>query len=113
MQENMEEKHIEKTAFSVNYGKYEYVRLPFGLKNAPSIFQRVMDDVLRDHIGKICYVYIDDIIIFRKKKTLEDHFGNLKIIIGTWKAFIEEHDYEMRYKHGKANVVADALSKFK
>lgn len=77
----MQEKDIEKTAFSVNNGKYEYVRLPFGLKNAPSIFQRVMDDVLRDHIGKICYVYIDDIIIF--SKTLEEHFRNLKIIFET------------------------------
>lgn len=84
MQENMEEKHIEKTAFSVNYGKYEYVRLPFGLKNAPSIFQRVMDDVLRDHIGKICYVYIDDIIIFRKKNIrrsfweFKNHYWNME-----------------------------------
>lgn len=58
----MSEKDIEKTAFSINNGKFEFVRMPFGLKNAPSIFQRVMDDVLREHIGKICHVYIDDII---------------------------------------------------
>lgn len=55
---------IEKTAFSVNNGKYEFTRLPFGLKNAPAIFQRALDDILRSHIGKRCYVYIDDIIIF-------------------------------------------------
>ena len=75
------EKDIEKTAFSVNNGKYEFIRLPFGLKNAPSIFQRVMDDVLREHIGKICHVYIDDIIIF--SKTFEEHLKNLEIILQT------------------------------
>lgn len=72
-------KDIEKTAFSINNGKYEFLRLPFGLKNAPSIFQRVMDDVLRDYIGKICYVYIDDIIIFGK--TIEEHLNNLETIL--------------------------------
>lgn len=72
---------IEKTAFSINNGKYEFLRMPFGLKNAPAIFQRTMDDVLHDHIGKICYVYIDDIIIFGKTK--EEHFNNLKTILET------------------------------
>lgn len=70
----MNEKDIEKAAFSVNNGKYEFTRLSFGLKNAPSIFRRVMDDVLREHIGKKCYVYIDDIIIFGKeniRRTIE------------------------------------------
>lgn len=74
-------KDVEKTAFSVNNGKYEFVRLPFGLKNAPAIFQRVMDDVLHEYIGKICYVYIDDIIVFGE--TLEEQLSNLKIILET------------------------------
>jgi len=58
------EKDREKTAFSVANWKYEFCRLPFGLKNAPSIFQRAIDDVLREQIGKSCYVYVDDVIIF-------------------------------------------------
>jgi len=49
----------EKTAFSVNGGKYEFRRLPFGLRNAASIFQRKIDDILRQEqvlqIGKFCY----------------------------------------------------------
>ncbi len=53
---------IEKTAFFDNNGKYEFLRMPFGLKNAPSIFQRAMDDILREYY--ICHVYMDDIIIF-------------------------------------------------
>ena len=50
----LEEKDREKTAFSINNGKYEFCRLPFGLKNGPSIFQRAIDNVLRNDIGKRC-----------------------------------------------------------
>lgn len=77
----LEEKDVEKTAFKINNGKYEFLRLPFGLRNAPSIFQRALDDILRDHIGKICYVYIDDIIVFSKDP--ETHFENLRKIFLT------------------------------
>ncbi|KAH8236313.1 hypothetical protein KR032_000351 [Drosophila birchii] len=58
------ERDREKTSFSVNGGKYEFRRLPFGLKNAASIFQRTIDDILREQIGKFCYVYVDDVIVF-------------------------------------------------
>jgi len=54
----------EKRAFSVNGGKYEFRRLPFGLRNAASIFPRIIDDILREQIGKFSYVYVDDVIIF-------------------------------------------------
>ena len=72
----VEPKDIPKTAFSVDHGKYEYVRMPFGLKNAPSTFQRVMDNVLRELIGTVCLVYMDDIIIF--SASLQEHLVNLK-----------------------------------
>lgn len=77
----MDPKDIEKTAFSINYGKYEFTRMSFGLKNAPAIFQRGMDDVLRKHIGKRCYVYMDDVVVFGK--TLEEHLENLRIVLET------------------------------
>lgn len=77
----LKESDVEKTAFSINNGKYEFVRLPFGLKNAPSIFQRALDDILRKFIGQICYVYIDDIIIF--SQTEDQHIQHIREIFHT------------------------------
>lgn len=72
----VDETSIPKTAFTVQNGHYEYLRMPFGLKNAPSTFQRIMDNVLRDIIGKCCLVYMDDIIIFGSGLT--EHLENLR-----------------------------------
>lgn len=74
----MNPKDIPKTAFSVEGGHYEFIRMPFGLKNAPSTFQRVMDNILRELIGKICLVYLDDIIIFGT--SLQEHISNLELV---------------------------------
>jgi len=61
------ERDREKTSFSVNGGKHEFRRLPFGLKNAASIFQGTIDDILREQIGKFCYVSAE-ITVFQKKR---------------------------------------------
>lgn len=59
--------------------------MPFGLKNAPTTFQRVMDNILRKHIGVRCLVYMDDIIIF--STSLQEHIENLKIILETLREY--------------------------
>lgn len=64
-----------KTAFSVPLGHYEFTRMPFGLKNAPATFQRLMNNVLTGIQGIKCFVYLDDIVNFGS--SLEDH--NLKL----------------------------------
>lgn len=74
----MKPKDIPKTAFSTANGKFEYLRLPFGLKNAPAIFQRMIDDVLHEYIGKICFVYIDDVIVIGE--SFESHLRNVDTI---------------------------------
>lgn len=71
----MKPEDIEKTAFSVNNGKYEYIRMPSGLRNAPSIFQRAMDNILRQYVGKFCHVYIDDIIVY--SSNADGHYEHL------------------------------------
>lgn len=74
----VQSKDICKTAFTVENGHFEFVRMPFGLKNAPSTFQRVMDNVLHDLQGRICLVYMDDIIIY--STSLQEHIENLSAV---------------------------------
>lgn len=73
-----EREDIQKTAFSTDNGHYEFKRMPFGLKNAPSTFQRVMDNIFRGFQNEICLVYLDDIIIF--STSLEEYIIRLKQI---------------------------------
>lgn len=67
---------IPKTAFSVEQGHFEYVRMPMGLKNSPATFQRVMDNVL--HGLPNCTTYMDDILVF--STSLQEHIVNLRAI---------------------------------
>ena len=69
----IEEPDIPKTAMSTPWGLFEYVRMPFGLKNAPATFQRFLNHVT--HQLENVSVYIDDLIIF--SNTVEEHFQHL------------------------------------
>ncbi|CAJ0965058.1 unnamed protein product [Ranitomeya imitator] len=53
-----------KTAFNTPEGHFEYLVMPFGLSNAPSVFQSFMHDIFRDYLDKFLIVYLDDILIF-------------------------------------------------
>ena len=70
---------IPLTAFTTMDGLYEYVVVPFGLKNAPAFFQFMMQDILTDFIGISCEVYIDDIIVYGE--TPEKFYANLRRIL--------------------------------
>lgn len=77
---------IEKTAFTVDNGHFEYLRMPFGLKNAPATFQRIMDCVLREFIGECCFVYMDDVVIF--SKSLQEHLIHIKNTFSKFREYI-------------------------
>ncbi|KAI4899740.1 hypothetical protein NFI96_016540 [Prochilodus magdalenae] len=53
-----------KTAFLTARGHYEYRVMSFGLRNAPSVFQSFINDVLRDMLGRFVIAYIDDILVY-------------------------------------------------
>ncbi len=97
----IKESDREKTAFSVNGAKYEFLRMPFGLKNAPSIFQRCVDDILRPYIGKFAYVYIDDVLIYSSSP--EEHIEHIRIIINAL------HQANMKISNEKSHFFQDSV----
>ena len=75
----MEIADIHKTAFKTPFGMYEWLVMPQGLCNAVATFQRYMNWVLRDYIGKFCAVYIDDIGIW--SNSVEEHAEHVRLIL--------------------------------
>ena len=72
------ETDIPKTAFRCHQGLFEFVRVPFGLTNAPAVFQRAMDKLLSDLVGKCVLVYLDDIVVY--SKSADDHEKHLQLV---------------------------------
>ena len=67
---------IPKTAFTSLFGKYEFVKVPFGLAQAPAYFQELMTGVLKDL--PFAMAYLDDIIIY--SSTPEEHLQHIKTV---------------------------------
>ena len=86
----------EKTAFICHRGLYQFKRLPFGLMNAPAIFQRFMNKLLAPFLGKFCCVYLDDIVIF--SKNAEEHEDHLR------KVFTKLQEHNLKLKPSKCHL---------
>jgi transposase InsO family protein len=70
------EPDIPKTAFNTRYGSYEFTVTPFGLKNCPSAFQRMMDEILHGFLDEFVIVYVDDILIY--SEDWSDHIMHVR-----------------------------------
>ena len=70
----MEEEDIPKTAIVTPFGLFEFVRMPFGLKNSAQAFQRLMDGVFRGL--DFVFVYLDDILV--GSSSMDQHLSHVR-----------------------------------
>jgi hypothetical protein len=80
----MEESDQLATSFITPFGMYCYVTMPFGLRNAGATYQRCMQHVFGDHIGRTVEAYVDDIVV--KNRKADDLVSNLRIAFGCLRA---------------------------
>ena len=69
-----------KAAFTTPFGHYEWNVMPFGLKNAPSKFQNIMNEIFNP-FSSFAIVYIDDVLIF--SESLNQHRKHLQAFLQT------------------------------
>ena len=80
----------KKTAFLTKYGLFEFVRMPFGLCNAPATYCRVMNLILRGLTWEIVLVFLDDILVLGQD--FKSHLENL------WRVLQRFREYGLRMK---------------
>jgi hypothetical protein len=72
------------TSFITPFGMYCYDTMPFGLRNEGAMYQRFMQHVFGDHIGRTVEAYVDDIVM--KTRKADDLVGDLSIAFGCLRA---------------------------
>jgi len=72
---------IPKIAFRTCYGHYEFLVLPFGLTNAPTLFMDLINRVLQPFLDKFMVVFINDILVY--SNSFEEHEGHLRQVLQT------------------------------
>ena len=73
----LDESSIPKTAFTSPFGKYEYIKVPFGLVQAPAYFQEFRTGILKDF--SFAMACLDNIIVF--SRTAEEHLDHIKQVL--------------------------------
>nr|KYP54462.1 Transposon Ty3-G Gag-Pol polyprotein [Cajanus cajan] len=74
----MKESDIPKTTFRTRYGHYEYVVMPFGVTNAPTVFINYMNRIFIPFLDRFVVVFIDDIFIY--SRPLEEHQEHSRLV---------------------------------
>ena len=78
-QMRVREEDVQKTAFRMRYGHYEFMVMPFGLTNYPAAFMDLMNRVCRPMLDRSVIVFIDDILVY--SKTQEQHEEHLRQVL--------------------------------
>src|ERR1700738_2166443 len=68
-----------KTAFRTRYSLFEYNVVPFGLCNAPTTFQHLMNDVLREYLDDFVVIYLNDVLIY--SETTSEHKRHVRMVL--------------------------------
>jgi hypothetical protein len=80
----MKESDQLATSFITPFGMYCYITMPFGLRNAGATYQRCMNHVFEEHIGRTVETYVDDIVV--KTRKASDLLSNLEVTFGCLRA---------------------------
>ncbi|KAH9271283.1 hypothetical protein BASA83_006609 [Batrachochytrium salamandrivorans] len=102
-----------KTSFITKYGQFEFLVMPFGLANAPAQFQRMMNFLFRDVIGKHVLVYLDDIVVY--SENMSDHIVQVQNVLrvlqdnGLYCKAEKCHFYKSEIKYLGYIISADGL----
>ena len=102
-QVKMAKESQQYTAFTVgSMGVYEFLRMPYGLCNAPATFQRLMQNCLGELNLTYALIYLDDVIVF--SSTEEDHIHRLRVVFGR---FME---HGLKLKPSKCHFLQDEIT---
>lgn len=92
---------VPKTAFITQWGLYEFVRMPFGLKGAPATCQRVVDKIIAGKKYVSVVVYLDDVVVYNK--SFDDQLIDLEDVLQRFKAA------DLRFRPDKCRFLANSI----